>query len=418
MANAYIAGIGMSQFGRFRDQTIKSLTRTAVTAALADCGAKDTDIDAAFFGNVSQSFMEGQHMVPGQVALRAMGFERTPITNVENACASSSTALNAAFAHVKAGLADIALAVGAERMSADKTKGFTVFDGAWDVTAADDTAEGLSYLGRGLEVPADRAAQADQRSLFMDVYASLARYHMKTYGTTERHLAAIASKNHNHSQHNPLAQYRMPMSVDEVLASRMITYPLTLAMCAPISDGAAAVVVCNDEGLRKLGLANGASGRVVEIKASVVGGGTNRAPEQLDRQICRLGATRAYDMAGLSPQDIDVAELHDASAFAEVQQSEHMGFFEYGEGGFAAERGDTTVGGRIPINPSGGLECRGHPIGATGLAQIHELVTQLRGEAGKRQVEGARFALAENGGGFHRNEEAVVLITILGRHGA
>lgn len=418
MANAYIVGIGMSRFGRFGDQTIKSLTRTAVTAALNDCGAKDTDIDAAFFGNVSQSFMEGQHMVPGQVALRAMGFERTPVTNVENACASSSTALNAAYAHVKAGLADIALAVGAERMSGDRTKGFNVFDGAWDVTLAEETAEGLAYLGSGLDVPADRGAQADQRSLFMDVYASLARYHMKTYGTTERHLAAIASKNHNHSQHNPLAQYQVPMSIDEVLASRMITYPLTLAMCAPISDGASAAVVCNDEGLRKLGLVNGASGRVVEIKASVVGGGTNRAPEQLDQQICRLGAWRAYEMAGLSPQDIDVAELHDASAFAEVQQSEHMGFFEYGQGGFAAERGDTTVGGRIPINTSGGLECRGHPIGATGLAQIHELVTQLRGEAGKRQVEGARFALAENGGGFHRNEEAVVLITILGRHDA
>ncbi|MBL4919131.1 thiolase family protein [Szabonella alba] len=418
MSNAYIVGIGMSRFGRFKDQTIKSLTRTAVTAALQDCGATDTDIDAAFFGNVSQSFMEGQHMVPGQVALRAMGFERTPVTNIENACASSSTALNAAFAHVKAGLADITLAVGAERMSADKIKGFNVFDGAWDVTMADETAEGLAYLGAGLDVPADRMAEAEQRSLFMDVYASLARYHMKTYGTTERHLAAIASKNHNHSQHNPLAQYQMPMSVDEVLASRMITYPLTLAMCAPISDGAAAAVICNEEGLRKLGLEPGASGRAVAIRASVVGGGTNREPEQLDQQICRLGALRAYDMAGLSPQDIDLAELHDASAFAEVQQSEHMGFFEYGQGGFAAERGETTVGGRIPINTSGGLECRGHPIGATGLAQIHELVTQLRGEAGQRQVEGARFALAENGGGFHRNEEAVVLITILGCPGA
>lgn len=418
MQKVYVVGIGMSPFGKFADQTIKTMTQRAVTDALKDCGAKDSDIDAAFFGNVSQSFMEGQHMVPGQVALRAMGFERTPITNVENACASSSSALNSAFAYVKAGLGDIALAVGAEKMSGDKAKGFSVFDGAWDVTTAEETATGLEYLGRDVKIPEDRNVQANQRSLFMDVYANLARYHMKTFGTTERHLAAIASKNHNHSQHNPLAQYRMPMSIDEVLAARMITYPLTLAMCAPISDGASATVICNAEGLKKLGLSNGDMNRVIEIKASIVGGGTNREPEKLDQQICRLGAMRAYEMAGLSPQDIDVAELHDASSFAEVQQSEHMGFFEYGEGGFQAEKGETTIGGRIPINPSGGLECRGHPIGATGLAQIHELVTQLRGEAGKRQVEGARFALAENGGGFHRNEEAVVLVTILGRHDA
>lgn len=418
MDKVYVVGVGMSRFGRFEDQTIKSLTRTAVEAALADAGAEQADIGAAFFGNVSQSYMEGQHMVPGQVALRDMGFEETPITNVENACASSSTAFNLAYANVRAGLSDIALAVGAERMSGDKTKGFLVFDGAWDVTHAEETAATLEYMGDGVAVPAGKETPANHRSLFMDVYANLAKYHMKTFGTTERHLAAIASKNHAHSRHNPLAQYQMPMSIEEVLASRVISWPLTLAMCAPISDGAAAAVVCNEEGLRKLGLADEGGERAVEIKASIVGGGTNRQPEQLDRHICRLASRRAYEAAGIGPEDISVAELHDASAFAEVQQSEHMGFFEYGQGGFMAERGETTIGGSIPINPSGGLECRGHPIGATGLAQIHELVTQLRHEAGPRQVEDARFALAENGGGFHRNEEAVVLITVLGRRDA
>lgn len=418
MDKVYVVGIGMSPFGRFEEETIKSLTRTAVEAALADAGARQEDVGAAFFGNVSQSYMEGQHMVPGQVALRGMGFEETPITNVENACASSSTALNLAYTNVRAGLSDIALAVGAEKMSLDKAKGFLVFDGAWDVTRAEETAATLAYMGDGVAVPEGKDIPANQRSLFMDVYANLAKYHMKTYGTTERHLATIASKNHRHSQHNPLAQYRMPMSVEEVLASRVISWPLTLAMCAPISDGAAAAVVCNEEGLKRLGLTEEAEERAIEIKASVVGGGTDRRPEQLDRQICRLAALRAYDMAGIGPEDVSVAELHDASAFAEVQQSEHMGFFDYGQGGFMAEKGETTVGGSIPINPSGGLECRGHPIGATGLAQIHELVTQLRHEAGPRQVEGARFALAENGGGFHRNEEAVALITILGRRDA
>ena len=415
MQKVFIAGVGMTRFGRLPDATIKSLTRDAVRAALDDCKASPEHIDAAFFGNVSQSFMEGQHMVPGQIALREMGFERTSIANVENACASSSTALSLAYAHVKAGLADIALAIGAEKMSGDKTKGFAVFDGAWDVTTAEETAANLEYLGQGMAPPPGKDVPANQRSLFMDVYANLAKFHMKTFGTTERHLAAIASKNHNHSQFNPLAQYQEPMSIDDVLRSRVIAWPLTLAMCAPISDGAAAVIVCSEEGLRKLGLVGPERQRAVEIKASVIGGGTNRPAEKLDQQICRLSALRAYEMAGLGPRDIDVAELHDASAFAEVQQSEHMGFFEYGQGGFMAEKGETTIGGSIPINPSGGLESRGHPIGATGVAQIHELVTQLRGEAGRRQVEGARFALAENGGGFYRNEEAVALITILGR---
>lgn len=358
-------------------------------------------------------------MVPGQIALRDMGFERTPVTNVENACASSSAALHLAYANVRAGLSDIALAVGAEKMCVeDKAKGFAVFDGAWDVTKANETAAGLEHLGRDVEIPLGKNIAANQRSLFMDVYANLAKYHMKTFGTTERHLASVASKNHNHSQHNPLAQYRSPMSIDEVLASRLIVWPLTIAMCAPISDGAAAAIVCNEVGLERLGLKNDARRRIVEIKASVVGGGTNREAERLDQHICRLAANRAYEMAGLGPSDMSVAEVHDASAFAEVQQSEHMGFFEYGQGGFMAESGETTIGGRIPINPSGGLECRGHPIGATGLAQIHELVTQLRNEAGPRQVEGARFAIAENGGGFYRNEEAVAVITILGRYDA
>ncbi len=416
MEPIYVVGVGMSQFGRFPEETVKSMTKKAVIAALDDAGAAIDDIGAGFFGSATQSFLEDQHMVPGQIALRDMGFERTPIINVENACASSTSAFHLAYAHVRAGISDIALAVGAEKMCVpDKARSFAVFDGAWDVTTAEETAAGLEYLGTGIAIPAGKDIPANQRSLFMDVYANLAKYHMKTYGTTERHLAAIASKNHKHSSFNPLAQYQNEMSIDEVLASRLITWPLTIAMCAPISDGASAAVVCNRAGLKRLGLANGSVGRAIEIKATVVGGGTGRQAEQLDQQICRLAATRAYEIAGIGPQDISVAEVHDASAFAELQQSEHMGFFEYGEGGFAAERGDTTIGGRIPINPSGGLECKGHPIGATGIGQIHELVLQLRGEAGSRQVENARFALAENGGGFYRNEEAVACVTILGR---
>lgn len=413
MEPIYVVGVGMTRFGKFLDRSIKQLTREAVEAALKDASATQVMIGAAFFANATQGAMEGQHMVKGQVALRDMGFEKTPITNVENACASASTAFHLACSHLLAGQSDVALAVGADKMyHADKARGFAVFDGAWDVTAAQKTADILAELGKGIEPPPGRETPTSQRSLFMDVYSYLAKFHMKTYGTTERQFAAVAAKNHRHSTMNPLSQYQSDVTIDEVLAARMISWPLTLPMCAPISDGAAAAVLCTEEALDRHGFERS---RAIRVHASVLAGGTNRDPRDIQQQIGRLAANKAYEKAGFGPRDMDVAEVHDASAFAEVQQSENLGFAEYGQGGWIAERGETSLGGRIPINPSGGLESKGHPIGATGLAQIHELVTQLRGEAGKRQVEKARLAIAENGGGFYRCEEALAVVTILGR---
>jgi acetyl-CoA acetyltransferase len=211
--------------------------------------------------------------------------------------------------------------------------------------------------------------------------------------------------------HNPLAQYRNAYTIDEVLAAPPITYPLTLPMCAPISDGAAAGVVCSEAALARL--AN--RGRAIKVLASIIATGSNRRPEDLDQHITVKAAKQAYELAGVGPQDISLAEVHDATAIGEIVQSENLGFCAFGEGGPLAERGDTTIGGRIPINTSGGLESKGHPIGATGLGQLHELVVQLRGEAGARQVQGARLAIAENGGGLFGIEEAVAAITILGR---
>lgn len=413
MGAIYVVGVGMTCFGKFLGTSIKQLTREAVEAALKDSGATQSMIGAAFFANATQGAMEGQHMVKGQVALRDMGFEELPITNVENACASASTAFHLACTHLLAGQSDVVLAVGADKMyHEDKARGFAVFDGAWDVTTAQETVNILAELGKGVEPPAGRETPASQRSLFMDVYSYLAKFHMKTYGTTERQFAAVAAKNHHHSTMNPLSQYQTDATIDDVLNARMISWPLTLPMCAPISDGAAAAVLCTEEALDRYGFDRS---RAIKVHASVLAGGTNRDPRDITMQIGRLAALRAYEKAGFGPDDMDVAEVHDASAFAEVQQSENLGFAEYGQGGWIAERGETSIGGRIPINPSGGLESKGHPIGATGLAQIHELVTQLRNEAGKRQVEGARLAIAENGGGFYRCEEALAVVTILGR---
>jgi len=399
----------MTPFGKFLDRSLKDLSREAIEAALKDAGAAKQDIDAAFFANATQSPLEGQHMVGGQIALRDMGFQQLPVFNIENACASSSSALHLACGYIRGGMADIALAVGAEKMyGSDREKTFSIFNGAWDVHDVDATVSRLEEIGRDVPVPPSLAG--GERSVFMDVYASLAKLHMKIFGSTQRDLAIIASKNHNHSAANPLSQYRKSMSVEEVLAARTISWPLTLPMCSPISDGAAAAILVGEEALKRFDRR-----RAVEVRASVVRSGATRNPDEYDKHICRQAAVAAYEEAGAGPGDISVAEVHDASAFAELLQTELLGFCDFGEGARLAQSGATSLGGRVPVNPSGGLESKGHPIGATGLGQVFELVTQLRGEAGARQVERARLALAENGGGFYGYEEAVACVTILGR---
>lgn len=403
----FVVGVGMTPFGKFLDVSLKELARDAVTAALADAGCEVADIDVAYFSNASQAAVEGQYMIPGQLALRSMGFARIPIVNVENACASASTAFYLASMQLKAGEADVALAVGAEKMyAADKERSFAVLGGAWDVHEVEQTLRNLELLRGGVLPP---QAEGPTKSVFMEVYAALAAQHMRRFGSTPRQFAAVAAKNHHHSVHNPLAQYRTDYSIDEILAARPVAWPLTLPMCAPISDGAAAVLLCRSSALHKF-----SRPRAVKVYSTVLASGSARGPEDLHEHISRRAALLAYERAGIGPEDISVAEVHDATAVGEVIQSENLGFCDLGEGGLIAERGETAIGGRIPINPSGGLECKGHPIGVTGLAQVVELVTQLRRESGQRQVDAARFAIAENGGGFHGFEEAVACVTILG----
>lgn len=410
MEKTYILGVGMSHFGRFLDRSLADIAGDAVSEALDDSGIARDGVGAAFFANSTQGVVEGQHLVRGQLALRKLGFQNLSVTNVENACASGSTALNSAVAHVASGQGDVALAVGADKMNAtDRVRSFAIFDGAWDVSDVEGQIARLERLGQAVQPP-QCDTKPGQRSVFMDVYAALARFHMGAFGTTQADIAHVAAKNHSHSALNPKAQYRNAITVEEVLAAREISWPLTLPMCAPISDGAAAAIVVSEKKARQMGMS-----RAVQIAASVQATGSDRAPEDLDRHICRRAADRAYELSGIAPEDVSVAEAHDATAFAELQQAELLRLCPMGEGGRLAASGATTLGGHIPMNVSGGLESRGHPIGATGLAQIYELVTQLRGEAGPRQVEGAKVALAENGGGFHGYEEAVAVITLLQR---
>lgn len=402
--SAFIIGVGMTPFGKFPDTSVTDLAGAALAAAVSDAGIELRQIESAFFGNTTQSYLDGQLMIGGEIALRNLGLDKIPVFNVENACATGASALHLAVTSIKAGDCDIAVAIGVERMNVpDRQRMLEVFNGGYDVSDPLALKRTLAALGGDTT-----EAVAGDRSIFMDIYAASARAHMKNYGTTQSQLASVAAKNHVHAACNEYAFYRSPMSVDEVLRGRALSFPLTVPMCAPITDGAAAVIVCSAAMLRRV-----ENARPVRVRASAVGTGEDRDLLDYERLITRRVGRRAYEMAGVGPEAISVAEVHDATAFSELLVTEALGFFEFGAGGRAAESGLTSLGGKIPVNTSGGLESKGHPLAATGLAQVHELVQQLRGEAGSRQVEGARLGLAENGGGFVRGEEAVAVVTIL-----
>lgn len=401
----FIAGVGMTALGKRPDQSVKSLAAEAVGLALADAGAGVGDIQAAWFSNTRQPMLEGQNTVRGQIALRPLGLAGIPVVNVENACASGSTALWLAIQWLRAGAGDVALIVGAEKMVwPDRPERVAAaFAGGTDIHDREGVLGFIRAMG------GDEPGEG--RSLFMDLYAAQARAHMARHGTTAADFARAAAKNHTAGALNPLAQYRTPMSVEQVLADKPIVAPFTRAMCAPVSDGAAAAVVCGAAGLRRLG----AAGRAVRVRGCALVSAGLREPGDLDRHIGRRAALAAYEQAGVGPGDIDTAEVHDATSYAEVQQIENLGLAAPGTVGGRLARGDFALGGAAPVNASGGLVAKGHPVGATGVVQLHDLTRQLRGEAGPAQVEGARLAAAENGGGFLGVEEAATVVTVLER---
>ncbi len=466
MRDVYVIAAHTIKFGRYIDKSIKDLAADTVLPCLREADLDKKDIQALWFANSGWGYSKGQDTIRAQVALRPLGIEAIPMTNVENACAGGSTAFHHAWLGVASGLYDITMAIGAEKLhSPNKYQVFAGFLGGLDIENIADiidnfseygmTGEDMKIMKAHMQKWADaskngkksgkkktakkrsgggkfqeikdllkvyirlndilgpetmkkiRKMFAGDHSPFMDVYGYAARQHMKRFGSTIEQLAVIASKNHYHSSLNPNAQYTFTVSPEEVLADRMVTWPLTRAMCAPIGDGAASAILCDAGTVRRLGL----SSQAVKVRASILGSGMERDFDGID--IGERLSKIAYKKAGLGPRDIHCAEVHDASAFGELHQAEALGFCKEGEGGILAESGATKIGGKIPINPSGGLESRGHPIGASGLAQIHELVTQVRGAAGQRQVNGARIALAENGGGALGQEEAAMCIHIL-----
>jgi len=411
--DVYILGVGMIRFQKYPELTIKMMTANAMQALFEDVKVEKEDIQAAWFSNSGWGMSQGQHCIRGQVALSPLGIQGIPVTNVENACAGASTALHGAWTSVKAGLYDLVLAVGAEKVwfPEDKKKMMEGFASGADVEFVQTII--AAFQADAAKKAVEAKTEGKEKSggghtAFMDIYAMGARMHMKAFGTTQRQLAIIAAKNHHNGSLNPMAQYQMDMTVEEVLEDYQVAYPLTRAMCAPIGDGAAAALVCSERALKRF-----PDAKPVCIRASVLASGS--LPDSGLAGIGERASRRAYEMAGLGPEDVNVAEVHDATAFGELLQYEEMGFCPEGGGGPFAESGATSLGGKLPVNTSGGLECRGHPIGASGIAQIYELVNQLRGVAGPRQVEGARIALAENGGGFIGMGEAAMCVHILER---
>ena len=399
---AIVAGVGMTNFGRHLDEGLKAIGGQAVTAALADAGITGADLDAAYVGNAAAGLVTGQESIRGQVVLRGIGLGKLPVINVENACASASTAVHQAAAMVTAGLYDCVLALGVEKLyHEDKKRSFGAFSGAVDV-------EQLQEFMAGLERRADSAAKGagQKRSMFMDIYAAVARNHMDRYGTTVEQFASISAKNSRHGHLNSRAQFREELTVEDVLAAPMIAEPLTRPMCSPIGDGAAALILVSPEGARRLGIDN-----PVRIRSSVLHSGWDRTPGEDD--VARLCAAEAYEEAGIGPEDLSLVECHDASAPAELIAYEALGLCPTGEGGRLVDTGDTAIGGLIPVNTSGGLLRKGHPVGATGIAQIVELTEQIQGRSGDRQVEGATVGLAHNGGGTIGTDAAAMCVTIV-----
>jgi acetyl-CoA C-acetyltransferase len=369
MREVAIVGAGITRFGELWQSSLRDLFAEAALAALESAGA--TGLDGIYVGCMSSGgFVKQEHL--GPLMADEIGMAGVPAVRVESACASGGVALRQGFLDVASGVSDLVLATGVEKMT----------DGA-DVTDV-------------LAMAADQETEAYNGITFPGLYAMIARAHMESHGTTEDDLAQVAVKNHRHGALNPKAQFRREVTIEQVMSSSMVAEPLRLLHCSPVSDGAAAVLLC------PLDRAQEFTDRPVKI----LGSGMATAPMALAEredpaflEAVHQSAERAYAMAGIGPGDVQLAEVHDCFSIAEICCIEALGFVERGQGGTAARAGTTAIGGRIPVNTSGGLKSKGHPVGPTGIAQAIEIFTQLRGEAGKRQVAEAKIGLCQNMGG-------------------
>ncbi len=385
MRNVVVLGVGMTVFGKQPDKSIREMGEEAAFLALQDAGVKPGDIQAAWCGNVLGS-LSGQQAAVGQTILEQVGVTGIPVLRVENACASASFAFKEAYMAVSSGYYDMVIAMGVEKMS-----GY-------------DTATML----RAMAGTSDYDLEGVQGITFPGVFGMITRRHMHEYGTTMEQLAQVAVKNRSNGAQNPKSQFQGTVSVDEILHSRMISSPLTLYNCCPISDGCAVAILTTDR------IAKRYSTEAITVAVSAQTTGTYRHDLDITKFEPTIRAARqAYEQAGIGPEDVSLAEVHDCFTVAEIMHYEDLGFCKKGDGGPMAENGDTQITGRIPVNPSGGLLSKGHPIGATGVAQIVELVEQLRGRSGARQVKNPKVGLAHCLGAFRHADVCSASVILL-----
>jgi len=372
MRDVAVIGVGMNKWGELWEKSMRHIFVEAALMAIEDAGIDH--IDSLYIGCMTSGLFVGQEHL-GSLMADYLGTGSIPATRVESACASGGAAFRLGFMDVASGMSDIVLVGGVEKMT--------------DVGGGDATF--------ALSTAADQEYECYQGVTFPGLYAMMAHRHMHQYGTTRKQLAEVAVKNHHHGSMNPNAQYPFQVTVEQVLESVMVADPLRILDCSPITDGAAAAILCPLEMARKM---------TKKPIVAVIGSGqaTDTIALHSREDLIWLSATakaaeKAYKMAGLGPEDLDLVEVHDCFTIAEICVIEALGLVKKGQGGSAAESGLTALGGKIPVNTSGGLKSKGHPVGATGVAQVVEAVEQLRGEAGDRQVQGAKVALTQNMGG-------------------
>lgn len=396
MEEVVIIGVGMHEFGKFLNLSLKDLGRVAVWNAIHDAGIDPKRIEAAYVGNSLGGLITGQEGIRGQVILRDCGFTGIPVVNVEGACASSTIALREAWIAIGAGIHDVVLVLGVEKMFLEDTAR------SLKALAADSDIELLGGLG----------------FQFVGNYAMTLRKYMEKYGWKQEHFAKVTVKSKYNGSLNPYAQYKKPVSMEEVLNSRLVAYPLTLFMCSSMADGAAAAILCAKRIARKFTSKPLPTIAACELYSMHLQDPRKEDSADGDLVAYQIPIIRAFERAGVGPEDLDVVEVHDAMSPAEMIRCVACGLFKPEDAPRLIDEGYTSLTGDIPVNPSGGLGARGHPVGATGVAQIAELVWQLRGEAGKRQIRGrkgrgVKVALAQNSGGLVAGETAVTMGTVL-----
>jgi acetyl-CoA acyltransferase len=383
MRDVVIIGVGMTRFGKFLERSLQDLGREATWAAVEDANIKAKDIQIAYVACSMAYQLTDLKGIIGEHVLGAAGFFGLPIINVENACSSGSTALRGACLEVSSGNHDIALALGVEKLFCNNT-----------AQSAAAMASGTPYAKYGFMFPA--------------LYSMTLKTWMEKYHVTREHFAKVTMKNSYNGSLNPRAQFRKALSMEEILNARVIAGPLTLYMCSTMGDGAAAAIVCTREKARRF-----TSKPLVQVAACELVSGTVYLPDQPHEDVSTHASRLAYEKAGLGPKDINLAEVHDGMAPAELMLYEELGFCKEGESPKWIDEGITQITGKLPVNPSGGLTAKGHPVAATGLAQVAEIVWQLRGEAGERQVKNAKVGLTENAGGWILDDNAACAVTIL-----